>query len=78
MCDAKKGCRKPEELEGAPEECSPEQIRKCHGDVQTHPCVETVGCEHPEKLTGKPSECSPEQIRECHGDAKGHPCVERS
>ena len=76
MCDAKKGCQRPQELKNAPEECSPEQIRKCHGDVQTHPCVEASGCERPERLKGKPGECSPKQIRECHGDAKGHPCVE--
>jgi hypothetical protein len=33
-------CQKPEELKGKPEECTPEQIRKCHGDVENHPCVE--------------------------------------
>ena len=73
MCDAKKGCQRPEELKGAPEQCSPEQIRTCHGDAAKHPCVEPAGCEQPERLKGKPGECSPEQIRECHGDA-GHPC----
>jgi hypothetical protein len=76
MCDAKKGCRKPDELKGAPEERSPEQIRKCHGDVEGHPCVEDAGCEHPERLKGKPGECSPEQVRECHGDARGHSCAQ--
>lgn len=39
MSDVKKGCRKPKELKGKPEECSPEQVRKCHGDVEKHPCV---------------------------------------
>ena len=39
MCDGKKGCEKPEELKGKPQECSAEQIRKCHGDVKKHPCV---------------------------------------
>jgi len=78
MCDEKKGCQRPEELKGAPEHCSPEQIRKCHGDVEGHPCVEAAGCEHPERLKGKPGECSPEQIRERHGDAAGHPCLARS
>jgi hypothetical protein len=39
MCEEKKeGCQRPEELKGDPKECSPEQIRKCHGDVQEHPC----------------------------------------
>lgn len=39
MCDDKKGCQKPEELKGKPQECPPEQIEKCHGDVKEHPCV---------------------------------------
>ena len=39
MCEEKEGCQKPEELQGDPKECSPEQIRKCHGDVEGHPCV---------------------------------------
>jgi hypothetical protein len=39
MCAEKQGCQKPEELKGKPEECSPEQIRKCHGDTKEHPCV---------------------------------------
>lgn len=48
MCDARKGCQKPQELKGAPEDCSRERIRKCHGDVAQRPC--TTGCEKPEKL----------------------------
>ena len=39
MCSEKKGCQKPANLKGKPEECSPEQIRKCHGSVKNHPCV---------------------------------------
>lgn len=39
MCDFKKKCEKPENLKGKPEECSVEQIRKCHGDSVRHPCV---------------------------------------
>ena len=39
MCEGKRGCQRPEELVGKPEECSPEQIKKCHGDVKVHPCV---------------------------------------
>ena len=39
MCEKKEGCQKPEELKGDPKECSPEQIRKCHGDAAGHPCV---------------------------------------
>ena len=39
MSEENKGCQKPEELTGKPEECAPEQIKKCHGDVKEHPCV---------------------------------------
>ena len=76
MCcnERQTGCQKPENLTGKPEDCSPEQIHKCHGDADAHPCVETTGCEHPERLKGKPGECSPEQIRECHGETASHPC----
>ncbi len=42
MCDEKRKCQKPEELTGRPQECSPEQIKKCHGDVKDHPCVEQM------------------------------------
>ena len=42
MCGEKGKCQKPENLKGKPEECSPEQIRKCHGDVAKHPCVENT------------------------------------
>lgn len=38
MCGEKKGRQKPDGLTGTPEQCSPEQIRKCHGDVKEHPC----------------------------------------
>jgi DNA-binding transcriptional ArsR family regulator len=39
MCTCKAECQKPEELKGKPEECSPEQIKKCHGVVPEHPCT---------------------------------------
>ena len=35
MCDFK--CQHPEKLKGKPEECTPEQIKECHGDDE-HPC----------------------------------------
>jgi hypothetical protein len=38
MCEKKACCQKPEELKGKPEECSAEQVKKCHGDVAEHPC----------------------------------------
>jgi hypothetical protein len=39
MCDRRQCCcRNEDELKGRPEDCTPEQIRKCHGDEQEHPC----------------------------------------
>jgi DNA-binding transcriptional ArsR family regulator len=38
MC--KTCCIHPENLKGKPEECSPEQIKKCHGQSEVHPCEE--------------------------------------
>jgi len=37
MCRAKRECLK--KVDHKPEECSPEQIRACHGEVAEHPCV---------------------------------------
>ena len=42
MCEKKK-CQKPEELKGKPEECTPEQIKGCHGDAAEHPCEDDKG-----------------------------------
>jgi len=39
MCEGGQGCQKPKELIGKPEDCSAEQIRKCHGDTVEHPCT---------------------------------------
>jgi hypothetical protein len=39
MCQPKPTCQKPEQLKGRPEECTPEQVKKCHGAEKTHPCV---------------------------------------
>ena len=42
MCEKKKHCcQKKEHLKTTPEECTPEQIKECHGDSAAHPCVET-------------------------------------
>ncbi len=38
MCNGEDKCQKPENLKEKPEECSPEQILKCHGDIKGHPC----------------------------------------
>ena len=32
-------CQSPEFLKTKPQECSPEQIKKCHGDENNHPCI---------------------------------------
>ena len=37
--EKKEGCQKPENLKGKPEDCSPAQIRECHGDAKKHPCT---------------------------------------
>lgn len=31
-------CEHPEKLKGKPGECSPEQIKECHGNTKEHPC----------------------------------------
>ena len=36
MCNCQ--CEHPEKLQESPEECTPEQIKECHGDTQQHPC----------------------------------------
>lgn len=33
-------CERPEKLKGKAEDCTPEQIRDCHGDVKNHPCAQ--------------------------------------
>lgn len=37
MCDCK--CQHPEKLKGKPQDCTPEQIEKCHGTGNDHPCT---------------------------------------
>lgn len=39
MC-RKSGCQKPEGEKRNPEECTPEQIKECHGETEAHPCEE--------------------------------------
>ena len=40
MCkNVKAKCEHPERLKGDPKDCSPEQIKKCHGDAKKHSCV---------------------------------------
>lgn len=42
MCGKGQGCccEQPKKQRANPAECTPEQIRQCHGDVETHPCCE--------------------------------------
>lgn len=36
MCE--KCCEQPDKLKMKPEECTPQQKKECHGDVEEHPC----------------------------------------
>ncbi len=47
MCDKRCECQNPERLKGKVEECTPEQVRECHGNATAHPCA--VGEKIPEK-----------------------------
>lgn len=40
MC-SKSCCEQPQKLRGKPGECTPRQIKECHGDVKNHPCKES-------------------------------------
>lgn len=37
-CNQPGDCQKPKDLKTKPEDCSPEQIRKCHGDTKDLCC----------------------------------------
>ena len=39
MCD-KEGCccQKPKKLTKKPQDCTPRQVKECHGDAKTHAC----------------------------------------
>jgi hypothetical protein len=37
MCKCK--CEHPERLRGNPGDCSPEQVKECHGETPDHPCA---------------------------------------
>ena len=36
-------CQKPQNLKGKPGECTPAQIRNCHGTTKKHPCTTKPG-----------------------------------
>jgi hypothetical protein len=59
MCNKGDGCLQPEKSKGDPRLCSPEQIRRCHGDAACHPCACPMqqDSEGPDKKTfGTPSQ----------------------
>ena len=41
MCFArqKNGCQYPDKLKGNPKDCTPKQIKECHGFPRRHPCL---------------------------------------
>ena len=43
MCPDERGCEKSEKCPDSPAECTPEQIKECHGDEDGHPCCERQG-----------------------------------
>ena len=46
MCQEKntKGCEHTEKLQEKPEECTPEQIKECHGEGIEHSCAMEHTC----------------------------------
>ena len=48
MCQG--NCEHPDKLEGKPEDCTPEQIKECHGDidVKDHPCLKEETLKEPQ------------------------------
>lgn len=38
-------CQQPDKLMDKPENCTPEQIKECHGDIKEHPCIKD-NCTH--------------------------------
>lgn len=40
LTEKERRCEHPEKLKGKPEDCTPQQIRECHGDIKEHPCVD--------------------------------------
>ncbi|MEJ5377042.1 MAG: metalloregulator ArsR/SmtB family transcription factor [bacterium] len=42
-------CQRPEKLKARPQQCTPEQVRECHGEVPKHPCEFPVAGDKEEK-----------------------------
>lgn len=47
MCEGKTSCQRPKNLMNKPEDCSVEQIKKCHGEVKEHPCNKKIEKNNP-------------------------------
>ncbi|MBN2548839.1 MAG: helix-turn-helix transcriptional regulator [Anaerolineales bacterium] len=73
MSETRSDCVHPG-LRPADGECSPEQIRECHGEAQEHPCDCKSGSDCQGEAKQNPLDCTPEQIRICHGEEDVHPC----
>jgi hypothetical protein len=41
-------CQQPDKLKESPEQCTPEQIRECHGEDVEHPCTKSASSFPPE------------------------------
>jgi DNA-binding transcriptional ArsR family regulator len=39
MCNKDGCCQESEKLKGKPNDCAPEQVKECHGDIKNHPCA---------------------------------------
>jgi AhpD family alkylhydroperoxidase len=63
MPDNTNTCTEPGKLKGSPEDCSPEQIRQCHGTQQDHACI----IEEERKILA--------EIKESHGFLPDPPVV---
>ncbi len=71
MCkDRKMGCEKPDQLKGKPEECSAEQIEKCHGDAAGHSCVETECSDDECRVCSESSACEDSKVGACENPDK--------
>ena len=55
MGTSKTTCQKPEQLKGTPQDCTPEQVKKCHGADKKHSCASAKQKQRPRSETRRPS-----------------------
>jgi len=69
MCFArqKKGCQFPNKLKEKPSDCTPKQIKECHGSIREHPCVPRKSKKKWLRTRGKEKmvKCSVDALRRC-------------